>query len=473
MATSTIIIYDELEQAQDLPGFIGHAIERHMQSEMWRNAVTANEYMRQRNVTIAQFTQRLYSATGQAAEDFTASKMRLASNLFRRLNVQRCMYSLGKGVSFIETAENGEDVTKAKLGDRFDDDVKAVGLYALVHGVSFPFWNLDHVDVFTADEFCPIWDEVSGALRAGIRFWRLDPLHRWHATLYEEDGYTEFAGLSESGLSFRQADEKAAYKVTYAEVPADGLKLAVDAENYSRLPIIPVWGSDSHQSTLVGMRESIDAYDLIKSGLVNDIQDCAQVYWIVSGAQGMSDEDLDEWRTRLKLTHVAEVETEDGQSATPYTQEVPVTSRRETLSQIKSDLYEDFGALDVHTVAAGATNDHIDAAYQPMDEEADEFERHIREGIMDLLALQGIEDTPSFTRNRISNIKEQVEVISLEAEWLDEETILRKLPNVTPDEVAEILARKDGEQAERLPLTFASTEEADEDGEDAEAEEVE
>ena len=164
----------------------------------------------------------------------------------------------------------------------------------------------------------------------------------------------------------------------------------------------------------------------------------------------MDDRDLDLWRAKLKLTHVAEVDAEQGQAVTPYTQEVPVESRKETLAQIKADIYEDFGALDVHTVAAGATNDHIDAAYQPMDEEAAEFERHIREGIMDLLALQGIEDTPVFTRSRISNVKEQVEVVCLEAEWLDEETVLRKLPNVTPDEVAEILRRKDEESAERM-----------------------
>lgn len=456
MGTSTIVTRADLEAAASPEAFARDAVERHTQSEMWRNAIAANEYYRQRNTTIATFTRKVFSQSGQAAEDFTASRLRIASNLFKRLNVQRCMYSLGKGVSFVDCKdEGGEDVTKESLGPRFDDDVKAVGLYALVHGVSFPFWNLDHVDVFTADEFCPVWDEVSGALVAGVRFWRLDPHHAWNATLYEEDGYTQMASRSVGALDLRVTEPKRAYKVTYEEVPADGLALAVDAENYSRLPIVPVWGSDSHQSTLVGMRESIDAYDLIKSGLANDVRDCAQVYWIVSGARGMDAEELDEWRARLSLTHIAEVETEDGQSVTPYTQEVPVSSRREVLEQLKADIYEDFGALDVHTVAAGATNDHIDAAYQPMDEEADEFERHMREGIMDLLALQGIVDTPVFTRSRISNVKEQVEVVAMEAEWLDEETILRKLPNVTPDEVAKILAKKDEEDADRLDLAAA------------------
>lgn len=450
MSASTIITYAELLADGGTPGFIKECIERHRRSEMYRNAVSADAYFRQRNETIARFTQRLFTASGQQVRDFTASNLRLASNLFRRLNVQRCMYSLGKGVSFVDVGESGEDTTKAKLGDRFDDDVKQIGINALIHGVSFPFWNLDHIDVFSATEFAPIWDETSGALMAGIRFWRLDQFHPLNAVLYEQDGYVEYRATSPEGGELAFTAGKRAYKATYAEVPADGLMLAVDEENYSRLPIVPVWGSDAHQSTLVGLRESIDAYDLIKSGLANDVQDCAEIYWIVENCGGMTEEDLQRYRDRLKLTHIANADTEDGGGIKPYTQEVPYAARKETLAAIKADMYEDFGALDVHTVAAGATNDHIDAAYQPMDEEADEFERHIREGIMDILALQGIEDTPVFVRNRISNIKEQVEIVMAEAAYLDDETILRKLPNITPDEVQKILERRDAEAAEKM-----------------------
>ena len=200
------------------------------------------------------------------------------------------------------------------------------------------------------------------------------------------------------------------------------------------------------------------------------MQDCAEIYWIVENAGGMTDADLQRYIDRLKLTHVASANTEDGGNIKPYVQEVPYAARKEVLATIKADMYEDFGALDVHTVAAGATNDHIDAAYQPMDEEADEFERHIREGIMDLLALQGIVDTPVFTRNRVSNLKEQVEVVMAEAAYLDDETVLRKLPNVTPDEVAEILRRKDAEAAERmaaLPPALRQNAVGEEDGEEA------
>ena len=116
-------------------------------------------------------------------------------------------------------------------------------------------------------------------------------------------------------------------------------------------------------------------------------------------------------------------------------------------------MYEGFGALDVHQLSAGSTNDHIDAAYQPLDEEADDLEFQVIEFVQQLGALFGIgEDkcTPQFKRNRISNQSEQVAMIVQEAAWLDEETIIKKLPNVTPDEIEEIMKRKSVEDIDRF-----------------------
>lgn len=443
----TTIVYSDLEKATDKAAFAEWAISQHRQSRLYRTAKVASRYYAWQNVTISRFVQRLFNANGEAFQDTTASNLRIKSNVFHRLVSQRCMYSLGKGISFAGDSEGGS--VKDKLGRRFDDDMVEVGRYALVHAVSFAFWNLDHIDVFKATEFVPVWDEHSGALRAGVYFYRIDPDNPLTAILYEEDGYTVFRSEG-GGSSLREVEPKRGYVVTYDEIQASGLVENVQESNYSRLPIVPFWGNDQKTSALEGMRESIDAYDLIKSGFANDVQDCAQIYWIVENAGGMSDLDLAQFRDRLKLTHIANADTDDGGAVKPYTQDVPYAARAAILEKIKADIYEDFGALDVHTVAAGATNDHVDAAYQPLDEEADEFEKHMREGIMDILALQGIEDTPIFSRNRISNVKEQVEIVGIEAQWLDDETILRKLPNVTPDEVREIMDRKEEQAAERM-----------------------
>ena len=453
---------------------INAAISHHLNSDIYKTAKSADEYDHQRNETILNYVKTIFTLTGTPVEDFTASNNKLCSNFFHRLNTQRCTYLLGNGVSFSdhkETTVNEEgievtiDTTKETLGNRFDSDVKKLGYKSLIHGVSFGYWNVNRLHMFPITEFVPLWDEDTGSLRAGIRFWRLDENKPMIAVLYEEDGYTKYKSNTKVGMDFEEIQPKRSYKITVSVSEEDGEEV-IGEENYGILPIVPIWGSDLHQSTLVGMKEKIDSFDLIRSGFANDLTDCAQIYWILENCGGMSDEELARFRDRLKIMHIATVDT-DNSKATPYTQEVPYSARAAYLTEIRNGIYEDFGALDVHAVAAGATNDHIDAAYQPMDEEADDFEYQVTEFIQQILKLIGIEDTPVFKRNRISNEKEQTDMILSASEYLDDETILQKLPFVTVDEVAGILARKARDSEDR----FEEDEEEDDTYEDVETEE--
>lgn len=452
---ATIPTYDDM---LDIVGdgnpaeFVMSCIQSYRDSDEYNMAVLADEYDHQQNRTILEYTKTLYTMSGTETDDFTASNNRLCSNFFNRLNTQRCIYSLGKGVSFVGVGESGEDTTKEALGPHFDHDIKEAGYYALIHGRSHLFWDLDRTHVFKATEFIPLVDESTGEMRAGIRFWQLDDTKPLIAVLYEEDGFTKFQTNSE-GL--RETQPKRAYKTTYETIPYDGEVEVVGEENYTSLPIVTMYGSRLKQSTLVGMRSAIDAYDLVRSGFANDMTDCAEIYWIVNNAGGMQDDDLMRFRDRLKLQHIANVDGSDGAGVTPYTQDIPYQARETFLTEIRNGIYEDFGALDVHTVAAGATNDHIDAAYQPMDENADDFESWVSEAIVKLLALIGIDDEPVFSRTRISNQLEQVQMVLSEAQYLDRETVLRKLPNVTPEEVQAILERSDEEDMARFAAAQA------------------
>lgn len=454
---SRMLTYQDFVEAGDAnrEGFVLEAIERHKSGEAYRMARMADAYDRQQNTTINKYVQKMFDLTGSKLVDFTASNNKIASNFFHRLNTQRTMYSLGQGVSFIDVDEVGEeDTTKEKLGKHFDHDLRTLAYYALIHGVCFGFWNLDRLFVFPLTEFCPLWDEYDGTLKAGIRFWRIDQSRPMQAVLYEADGYTRYQSRQDAnGVTnerLEAVDEKRPYIEKTSYTPADGIEQVIGGENYSALPVVPMWGSKLHQSTLVGMRQAIDSYDLIRSGFANDLTDCAQIYWLVSNAGGMGDADLQKFLDRLKINHVALVDSDDGGNAQAYTQEVPYAARKEYLQMIRDGIYEDFGALDVHTVAAGATNDHIDAAYQPMDEEASDFEYQVSEFIQRLLGLMGVEDAPVFKRTRISNQKEQVDMVVAEAQWLDRETILRKLPNIAPGEVQAIKDRLDAEDEERM-----------------------
>lgn len=434
-----MLTFQDFQENRDVIAFIERALAEHAADPRVRMAQIADEYDRQRNTTVMNYAKMLYEMDGQMLEDRTASTNRIASNFFHRLNTQRNTYLLGNGVFFQEKK------TKELLGDSFDTVMKRIGYNALKHGVSYGIWNNDRLYNFTIHEFMGFPDENTSAIRAGIRFWRLAPNKPRCVTLYEEDGYTEFADNGDKKLV--QIAEKRAYRERIAHTELGGDEI-IGYDNYSALPIIPMYGSYLQQSTLVGLRAKIDAYDLIASGFANDLDDCAEIYWLLGNAGGMDDADMAQFRDRLRLQHIAKVDRD--QTVTPYTQEIPYTARKEFLDIIRAGIYEDFGGLDVHAVAAGATNDHIEAAYQPLDEEADDFEFQCTDFIKQVLTLIGVEDEPTYKRNRISNQSETVSMVMQAATYLDAETVLKKLPFVTVDEVQDILNRKDKEDVDRF-----------------------
>lgn len=460
-----MITYQDYEKSKKgVTEFLSMAISEHINSDLYKTAMIADEYDHQKNTTVTNYVRTIFTLTGNPVEDFTASNNKIASNFFHRLNTQRNMYSLGNGVSFTEHKEkettqdeNGveieitHDKTNEFLGAAFDTALQHTAYYALIHGVTFGFWNFDKLHCFPVTEFVPLWDELNGSLRAGIRFWRLNKDKPMIAVFYEEDGFTKYkSDDGTNGLKFEEYESKKAYKTIVESSEVDGEEI-VGEDNYGVLPIVPMWGSKLKQSTLVGMREAIDSFDLIRSGFANDLTDVSQIYWILENCGGMTDAELAKFRDRLKINHIAVVDTA-GAKAVPYTQEIPYSARQTYLTEIRTGIYEDFGALDVHAVAAGATNDHIDAAYQPLDEEANDFEYQVTEFVKRILAINNIEDTPVFKRNRISNQTEQTNMVLSAAQYIDEETILQKLPFISVDEVANILTKKDLESQDKFTL---------------------
>ena len=434
-----------------LTDFIAAAIKQHIQSDEYKTATDADEYDRQRDVLVNTYTKFIAEHSGSDLVNATAANNRISSNFFHRLNTQRCTYSLGNGVDFPD--EN----IKPRLGPHFDRDFYRLAYCALKHGQCFGFWNADRLYIFPVTEFVPLCDEITGALRAGIRFWRMDDTRPVTAVLYAEDGYTRYRTRDNaSGYDFAEVEPRRAYITHGQRTAAEGFEV-IGYENYSTLPVIRMWGSDLHQSTLVGMKERIDSYDLIQSGFANDLQDCAQIYWIIENCGGMSDADLQNFLNKLNRDHIATADTKsmgvESSSLKPYVQDVPFESRTAYLQHIRGAIYEDFGALDVTNMAASTrTATEIESAYQPMDENADDFEYQCIDFIQQLLALMGIigdAATPIFKRNRIANQYEQTQMIMLAAQYLDTETILDKLPWISVDEVADIMARKAAEDVER------------------------
>lgn len=410
--------------------FIVSAISEHKASELYRTAQDAELYMKTKNPTIMAYKKLLYKITGEAVPDNFSANHKCAASFFKRFVTQENQYLLGNGTSF---AQEG---TKKKLENdkyKFDTQLQKAGRNALVGAVSFGFANLDHIEVFKVTEFVPLWDEEDGALKSGIRFWQVAADKPLRATLYELDGYTEY--IRREGEEMQIMKPKRAYKEVVRTSEVDGTEI-LEGQNYPTFPIIPLWGNPEHQSELLTIRSQIDAYDLIKSGFANDLDDASMIYWTITNAGGMDDVDLAQFLERMKVVKAAVVgDDANGQAkAEAHTMEVPYASRETYLTRLEADMYKDFMALDTTQIAAGqVTATQIEAAYEPLDDKCDDFEYCVQEFIAGILAVLGIKDDVTFTRSKISNKAEEINSLLAGAEYLSQEYITKKLLTILGD----------------------------------------
>lgn len=439
------------DREQDRMTFVLSAISEHKASELYVTAQIADEYDRKQNRTIVNYQKLLYTVTGQAVPDNYSANYKLTSGFFNRFTTQQVQFLLGNGITW------GEESTAEKLGEDFEKEIQFAAKYALCASVSFGFFNFDHLEVFKALEFVPLYDEENGALRAGIRFWQVDAKKPLRATLYEEDGYTEYKWENGEGIILK---DKQKYILKLATTQADGTEI-YDGENYPTFPIVPLWANPHKQSELVGIREQIDAYDLIKSGFCNTIDEASFIYWTINNAGGMDDVDLAQFVERLKTVHAAQVE-DTGATATANSLEAPHEGREVLLDRIAKDMYADYMALNIDEIKGGAnTATQIRAAYEPMNNKADQFEYCVDDFINGILEVAGIDDKPTFTRSYLINVAEEVDTVLAAAEYLDAEYITGKILTLLgdADKIEKVLGKIEETDYERAPMIEEEVEE--------------
>lgn len=433
--------------------FVKRVIEEHRSSQEYEMASIASLYNKHLNVTIREFQKLLYKVTGEVVADNFSANWKMSTGFYHRFVTQTVQFLLGNGVTW-----NNAD-TEEKLGKDFDTKLQDAGKKARWGGVSFGFYNIDHIDVFSLLEFAPLYDEDNGALMAGVRFWQVASDKPLRATFFEVDGVTDYVWRKGQGEVLKP---KRPYKLKTETTEADGTTI-YDGENYPSFPIVPLWANPERQSSLVGLREQIDCYDLIKSGFANDVDDASLIYWVIQNAGGMDDVDLAKFVQQIKTVHAATVD-DSGATAEAHTMDVPFASREALLNRLRSDLYEDAMALDTKEISSGAaTATQIKAAYEPLNSKADDFEYCVNEFIQGLLSLAGIEDEdPSFTRSIIINKQEEVSVVLQAGEYLPQDYMTRKILTILGDgdKADSILEEMDGEEMSRIDM---SDEEDDDD----------
>ncbi len=425
--------------------FVFAAITEHKGTEPYIIALDAEQYYRGLNPRITKYEKIIYDMRGDAHVDKWTPNHKIASNFFNFAITQENQYLLGNGATFTK------DDTKAKLGNDFDTRLQDLGKKALVGGVAFGFFNLDHIDTFSLLEFVPLYDEENGALRAGIRFWQVSPDKPMRATLYEEDGYTDYIRANDKSARLH---EKRPYKLKVRTSEADGEEI-YDGENYPTFPIVPLWGNDKKQSELVGRQGTLDAFDLLNSNLINNLDEANYIYWVLTNCGGMDEMDDAKFIEQLKTTHVAHADGDSGATAEAHTIEAPYQASESAIQTIQRRLYEDFMCLDVNSLsAANKTATEIKAAYQPLDSKCDMYEYCVIEFVQKILELAGIDDKVTFTRSKVVNKSDEINTLLAAQAYLDDETIVEQVCQILgiADKTDEIIRKRRTEEQSRFEV---------------------
>lgn len=430
---------DLLECGQDEElrnNFCLAAIADHMNGVKYRTAYDAERYYQNENPTIMRLQKFVRNAMGQSVPDNFSPNNKIPSNLYHYFITQEIQTLLGNGAVF-----GKGDTTKDVLGGKeFDHKLQQLATYAVNDGCGFGFWNVDHLEVFSLTEFVPLYDEYTGELKAGIRFWQIEPTKPLCILLFELDGVTEL--LREDGKGIYTKTAKRAYIANMGQF-----------SNYGdRLPIIPLY-NEGKQSAIVGKQNTLDAYDLTLSQMVNNVDDGNFIYWILKNCGGMDAADDERFLSQLKITHMAHADGDSGAGVEAHTVEAPYAANEVTLEKLRTQLFDDFMALDTKAIAGGAvTATQILAAYEPLNSKCDQLEYNVIEFIDGLLELVGVEDDVSFTRSKIVNASDEIQSLVAAADYLDEQYITQKVLNVMGDgdQFTEVMARIISDDMERF-----------------------
>lgn len=430
--------------------FLLETMAERMDSHEYRIARDADAYYRHRNPTIMRAQKMIYTLSGDALPDIYRPNHKIPCRYYYYFITQQVQYLLGNGVIFSDM-----DGKNKLLGRDFDSAVQKAAVYALNGGESYGFWNNDHLEVFpvySEDEpsFCPLYDAETGALRAGFRWWHMQDDTPLRVTLYEEDGVTEYI-QREVGKDMEIYRPKVPYRYRVLTSKAAG-KEVIGIGNYSTLPIVPLFNVN-RQSELVGGRETLDAYDLMVSGLVNNTDEGNLIYWVLKNCNAMDEEDDAAFIEQLRRTHVAHANGDDGVGIEHHTVEVPVDASEAAISRLRSQLFDDFMALDVKEIAGGAvTATQIRAAYEPLNEKTSGFEYQVTDFLRKILALAGVDEDPTYRRDTIVNQSEELANVLQAAEYLDPDTITRQICGILGliDNADEIIAKRKEDEIGRF-----------------------
>ena len=272
---------------------------------------------------------------------------------------------------------------------------------------------------------------------AGIRFWQLEEDKPIWIEFYEIDGVEEYKMTS---TDIEMCSPKKPYRFNIIKTMNEETIESIG--EYSRIPIFPLYGTENKCSVLTeALQSKIDAYDLVASDFVNNLEDSEEVYWVLKNYGGQN---LDTFLRDFKRYKTIKVD-EDG-DARPETLEIPHEARRIMLETLKKDIFDSAMALNTEELTGSSlTTTAIKANMMNLDLKTDIFESNALSCLNQIFEFyleatnQNIEYNIELIRRGLVNDSELINDIYTFREDISRREALRLNPQVPNERIEQIL----------------------------------
>lgn len=365
-------------------------------------------------------------------------------------------YTLGNGL-------NIEKDKKAKLGTDFDFRFLIEGIMpAADAGVCYAFWSDGTGDngrlvYFDAMHAFPLVDERTNDIHVLIRFWQIDPDKPLCVETFEIDGITEYQQDDDKGLVI--LGEKKPYRTKIMEYSGTGEEEVVDTDNYSIIPIFPLYVNINKKSELTkNLKAVLDAYDYITADGVDSVLKAEGIYNYLKNYGG---ESLISFLDKLQSKVFPQEGDPSGAVTAGHdtkTVEAPFQGKQMWLDLLEKMANSMFSMPD-SIANRSVTATEIKDANKYLDTKADVLEWRACQFVGRVFQFLGVEYEEgelSFKRRSLTNDTETIDNISkmIGDGYIDEEVALKLNPLIADDDVPEILERMALAAQEESTRTF-------------------
>lgn len=332
-----------------------------------------------------------YDANGEVLEDKTRSNIKISHPFFTEIVDQQAQYMLnGDGFVKSDIPQLQSELDKV-FNDDFTSELTETITSTIVNGFgymycykdtndNFRFENADSVGVVEVrakdtDDHCKY-----------VIYWYIDKNTKAQKSVKRiqvwDDKQIYFYVQEDNGTILLDDAEE------YNPRPHIIYRKDEDDESlyYDTLGFIPFFRLDNNRkqhSGLKPIKALIDDYDLMACGLSNNITDSAEAYFVVSGFQGDS---LDELITNLK--NKKHIGVEVGGAVDMKTVDIPYQARVTKLQLDETNVYRFGMGFNSAQVGDGnITNVVIKSRYALLDLKCDKLEKNLKKFLREMVSV--------------------------------------------------------------------------------------